>query len=172
MTEVDPSAPRPGSETAGWYRRPLGVARAPYPPRPAYPALSAGSRHGSSRPAYPRAGSVPPVYTPSARYPFPAAQHAEAAAGVLARPAGDPGRALGIAGFVLSLLASVVGLVISILALARSRRAGRSNRFAVAGIVVGAATSAIWIAVLVVLSAESLGLLVPAALGGTVAGPG
>jgi len=171
MTEVEPSAPVPGSE-AGWYRRPLGVARAPYPPRPAYPAVSGGSRHGSSRAAYPRAGSVAPVYTPSARYPLRAGQRSETTAGAPARPAEDPGRALGVAGFVLSLLASVVGLVVSILALVRSRRAGRSNRFAVAGIVVGAVTSAIWIAVLVVLSAESLGLLVPAALGGAVAGPG
>lgn len=56
-----------------------------------------------------------------------------------APPASDaPGRILGIVGFALSFVAivNVVGLVLSIVALVQSRRAGRGNGFAVAGIVI------------------------------------
>jgi len=49
-----------------------------------------------------------------------------------------PGRGLGIAGFVLSLfvVANVVGLILSIVALIQSKRAGRPNGFALAGIII------------------------------------
>ena len=47
-----------------------------------------------------------------------------------------PGRALGIVGLVLAFFLNVVGLIVSIVAYSQSRKAGRSNGFAVAGIVV------------------------------------
>jgi hypothetical protein len=53
------------------------------------------------------------------------------------RPA-DPGRVLGIVGFVLSffLVIDIAGLILSIIATVKSRRAGRTNGFAIAGIVI------------------------------------
>lgn len=63
-----------------------------------------------------------------------------------------PGKGLGIAGFVLSLLGplTVVGLVLSIVALVQSRRAGRSNGFAVAGIVIGTLGVLVFIALMII----------------------
>ena len=46
-----------------------------------------------------------------------------------------PGRALGIWSFVLSFVVQVLGLIFGIVALAQSRRAGVSNNFAVAGVI-------------------------------------
>lgn len=47
-----------------------------------------------------------------------------------------PGRALGIWSFVLSFVVQVLGLIFGIVALAQSRRAGVSNNFAVAGVII------------------------------------
>lgn len=51
-----------------------------------------------------------------------------------------PGRGLGIAGFVLAFFgpAALIGLILSIVGLVQSRRAGRSNGFAIAGIIISA----------------------------------
>ncbi|WP_127792432.1 hypothetical protein [Agromyces sp. LHK192] len=49
-----------------------------------------------------------------------------------------PGRAMGIWAFVLAFLIPLLGLVLGIVAYATSRRAGVSNRLAVAGIVISA----------------------------------
>lgn len=49
----------------------------------------------------------------------------------------DPGRTLGIVGLVLAIFFNIIGLIVSIIAWNRSKKAGYSNGFAVAGIVVG-----------------------------------
>ena len=57
----------------------------------------------------------------------------------------DPGRTLGIVGLVLSFVAAAVGLVVSIIAYRRSKKAGYKNGIALAGIVVGAVVTAIYV---------------------------
>ncbi|PZR54961.1 hypothetical protein DNL40_00745 [Xylanimonas oleitrophica] len=113
--------------------------------------------HGQPAPADggPPADGRPPSYAQPPAYGQPSADGPGAGYGATGAPpygqqpypAGpgqaapaDPGRGLGIAGFVLALLGplTVVGLVVSIVALIRSRKAGRGNGFAVAGIVLGA----------------------------------
>lgn len=54
------------------------------------------------------------------------------------REANDPGRTLGIVGFVLAIVFNIIGLIVSIIAYNQSKKAGYSNGFAVAGIVIGA----------------------------------
>lgn len=77
----------------------------------------------------------------------PAHQAAPAPAATLDPPAGpaaapaaafatDPGATMGIVGLVLSFFMAPVGLIVSIVALIRSRRSGRRNGFAIAGIAV------------------------------------
>jgi hypothetical protein len=48
-----------------------------------------------------------------------------------------PGKTLGIVGLIVAVFANVVGLVISAIALSQSKRAGRKNSPALAGIIVG-----------------------------------
>lgn len=56
------------------------------------------------------------------------------------QPVENPGKTLGIVGLICSIIwpISIVGLVISIIAMVKSRKAGMSNGFALAGIIVGA----------------------------------
>jgi hypothetical protein len=49
-----------------------------------------------------------------------------------------PGKTLGIIGLIVAVFANVIGLVISAIALSQSKKAGRSNTPALAGIIVGA----------------------------------
>ncbi|MET0783931.1 DUF4190 domain-containing protein [Orlajensenia leifsoniae] len=49
----------------------------------------------------------------------------------------DPGRVLGIVGLVLAIFLNIIGMIVSIVAYNRSKKAGFSNGFAVAGIIVG-----------------------------------
>ena len=95
---------------------------------------------------------APALAAPAAPTPMPAA--------VQAAPT-DPGRTLGIVGFALSLVvvANLVGLILSIVGLMRSRRVGRSNGFAVAGIVI----SAVGVTITTVLLAIVISTLVNAA---------
>lgn len=51
-------------------------------------------------------------------------------------PSADPGATIGIAGLVLSFVLAPVGLIVSIVAIVRSRRSGRRNGFAIAGVAV------------------------------------
>lgn len=53
-------------------------------------------------------------------------------------PAENPGKVLGIVGFVVSFFISLAGLIISIVAMMKSKKAGQSNGFALAGIIIGA----------------------------------
>ncbi|KRC61000.1 hypothetical protein ASE14_08600 [Agromyces sp. Root81] len=50
-----------------------------------------------------------------------------------------PSRTLGVVGFALSLvpLTNLVGLVLSVIALVKAKRAGASNGFALAGVIIG-----------------------------------
>lgn len=56
------------------------------------------------------------------------------------QPAENPGKTLGIVGLICSIIwpISIVGLIISIVAMVKSRKAGMSNGFALAGIIIGA----------------------------------
>ena len=73
----------------------------------------------------------------------------------------DPHFVLGIVGFALSLIAvlNVVGLVLSIVAFVRSKRAGFTNGFALAGLIVGG----LGVLFLVVFAAVAVPTLVDAA---------
>ncbi len=73
--------------------------------------------------------------------PAPAEIQATALPPVPLAPAENPGRTLGIVGFVLSFVGfvDIAGLVISIIALVQSKRAGRKNGFALAGIIISIA---------------------------------
>lgn len=73
--------------------------------------------------------------------PAPAYAAAPAYAGPPAAPATVPGKTLGIVAFVLAIVPvglSLVGLILGIIALVQSKKAGRSNGFAIAAIVIGA----------------------------------
>lgn len=80
-----------------------------------------------------------PSNNPGLKYPAPQ------------QPRIDPGRSLGIAGFILALLipVSAIGLILSIIALVQSRRAGAKNKFALAGVIIGAVITALGIAFIV-----------------------
>lgn len=97
---------------------------------------------------YPQSGTVPP---PAAGHPHPA--------GAPILPPHDPGRTLGILGLVLAPFAGLVGLILSLVALRRSKRAGFTNRPAIAGAVVGG------IATVAVLASIVVGAI---AIGGVV----
>lgn len=60
-----------------------------------------------------------------------------------------PGRTLGIVGIFLAVFFNVVGLIVSIIALTTSREAGVRNVPAMAGIIIGAATSVLTVAAFV-----------------------
>lgn len=57
--------------------------------------------------------------------------------------AGDPGYGLGIAGFVVSFFVGVAGLIMSAIALNQSKRAGKKNGFALAGLIIGIVKTAL-----------------------------
>jgi hypothetical protein len=106
---------------------------------------------GEVRP-YPQPGTVSP---PAAGHPYPAG------APILPPPADDPGRTLGILGLVLAPFAGLVGLILSLVALRRSKRAGFTNRPAIAGAVVGGiATVAVFASI--VIAAIAIGGVVDA----------
>lgn len=60
-------------------------------------------------------------------------------------PAEDPGKTLGIVGLILAFLASLVGLIISIIAFRKSKAAGHKNTLALAGIIVGAVVTLVYV---------------------------
>ena len=51
--------------------------------------------------------------------------------------AGEPGFGLGLAGFITSFVVGIVGLVLSAVALSQSKKIGKSNTFAFAGLIIG-----------------------------------
>lgn len=50
---------------------------------------------------------------------------------------GEPGFALGLAGFISSFIWGLVGIVLSAIGLAQSKKIGKGNTFALAGIIIG-----------------------------------
>ena len=137
MTNLEPAfrpstAPTPfgpGQPTS--QEIPLSFAPDPYAPLQPAPA-----------PAYAAGPSAP---APSAAGPYATAPVAT-----------DPGRTLGIVGLVLSFFTALVGLVVSIVALRRSRRAGFTNGFALAGTIVGG-LGTLAVVVVVVVGGVTLG---------------
>jgi hypothetical protein len=74
-----------------------------------------------------------------------------------ATASGKPGFVLGIVGFALSLIAvlNIVGLILSIISLVKSRRAGYTNGFALAGVIIGG-LGVLLLAVIAVLAVPAL----------------
>lgn len=57
----------------------------------------------------------------------------------------DPGRTLGIVGLILAFVAAAVGMIISIVAFRKSKAAGYKNNLALAGIIVGAVITLVYV---------------------------
>jgi len=116
------------------------------PPAPGW-AAPAGPPPGDQPPtaAYPPAGAVPPGQVPPGQAPpnqYPPQP----------QPGGDyPGKTLGIVGLILAFVASLIGVIVSAVALVQSRRAGRKNGPALAGIIVGSVLTVIGFIVSIVL---------------------
>lgn len=91
--------------------------------------------------------------------PMTGASGESLAAGTVARR--DPHFVLGIVGFALTLIAllNIVGLVLSIIAFVKSKRAGFTNGFALAGLIIGG----LGVLFLVVFAAVAVPALVDAA---------
>jgi hypothetical protein len=62
----------------------------------------------------------------------------------------DPGRTLGIIGLVLAFVVSVAGIIVSAIALRESRRAGYSNGFALAGLILSIVFTVVGLVVAVI----------------------
>lgn len=69
----------------------------------------------------------------------------QAAPGQPTPQAEDPGRTLGIVGLILAFLAALVGMIISIVAFRKSKAAGYKNNLALAGIIVGAVITLVYV---------------------------
>jgi len=66
-------------------------------------------------------------------------------------PAENPGKVLGIVGFILAFFVSIAGLIVSIIGMVKSRKAGYSNGFALAGIIISSIAIIVEIIVVIVL---------------------
>ncbi|CAN7231016.1 DUF4190 domain-containing protein [Microbacterium sp. LjRoot45] len=79
----------------------------------------------------------PPAYETPAYPAAPPAAPAYNAGGPAVAPAGPvPGKTMGIIAFVLSFFFQLLALILGIVALVQSRKAGRSNGFALAAIII------------------------------------
>jgi hypothetical protein len=79
----------------------------------------------------------PPAYETPGYPAAPPAAPAYDANGYAAAPAGPvPGKTMGIVAFVLSFFFQLLALILGIVALVQSRKAGRSNGFALAAIII------------------------------------
>lgn len=88
-----------------------------------------------------QAPAATPETTSQEVTPAPVAQPAAATPA-----AADPGKTLGIVGFVMSILGfGLISLVMSIIAKSQSKKAGFSNGFALAGIIISAVTTVLGI---------------------------
>ncbi len=81
----------------------------------------------------------------------------------------DPGRTLGIVGFALSFIfpINIAGLILSIVGMVKSRRAGVSNGFALAGIIISAVGILISAVVITLIATTLIGAAVTCAQLGT-----
>lgn len=98
-----------------------------FPQNPAAPTPPAWN----GAPADPAAGYTPPA-------PYGGAPSATV-------PASPPGRVLSIIGLVLAFVAAPVGLILSIVAAVKLGKAGAPKGLAIAGIIVGAIITLLWI---------------------------
>ena len=117
-------------------QNPSGGDGAPATP-PAPPAYGEYATPPAA-PAYgeyaPTAPAAPPAPDANA-YQQPAYAQAP---GALAPGAAVPGKTLGIVAFVLSFFVQLIALILGIVALVQSKKAGRSNGFALAAIIISA----------------------------------
>ncbi|GAB3600266.1 DUF4190 domain-containing protein [Microbacterium tumbae] len=112
---------------------------------PPYPEPSNAPQDPSpyQPPAAPPASGYPADPTPPAAPGYPAAPQPYPVGG--SAPAPVPGRGLAIAGLVLAFLVAPVGLIISIVAAVKLGKAGAPKGLAIAGIIVGAVITLLWI---------------------------
>ena len=108
---------------------------APTPPQAAPPAYQQPAAPAYQQPAA-------PAYQQPAAPAYQQPAYAEAPAYPAAATGGPvPGKTLGIVAFILALLPiglQLIGLILGIVALVQSKKAGRSNGFAIAAIILGA----------------------------------
>lgn len=79
----------------------------------------------------------PPAYETPGYPAAPPAAPAYNAGGYAAAPAGPvPGKTMGIVAFILSFFFQLLALILGIVALVQSKKAGRSNGFALAAIII------------------------------------
>ena len=103
-----------------------------------------------------------PIPTPSNGGPPPAPAYAQPAAT-------DPGRTLGIVGFILAFFVSPAGILVSAIGLVKSRKAGRKNGLALAGLILSIVFFIVTVLFLVGVAATVASLLAQCAdLGGGV----
>lgn len=99
-----------------------------------------------------------PGYTPP---PAPAGQPTAAGypayAGQAAAPAPVPGRGLAITGFVLAFLLPLIGMIISIIATVKLGRIGAPRGLSIAGIIIGAVLSVLWVVIAIATIAAVFG---------------
>lgn len=103
-------------------------------------------QHPADQPA--AAPTPPPAYNP----PQPAyASAPPAAPGAPAPGAPVPGRTMGIVAFILSFFFALIALILGIIALVQSKKAGASNGWAVAAIIISSVAIVIGIILTIVL---------------------
>ena len=98
-------------------------------PQPPDSPQTPPARNGAPSPD--AGANAPPA--PTAGSPYPSA------------PVSPPGRVLSIVGLVLAFLAAPVGLILSIVAAVKLGKAGAPKGLAIAGIIVGAVITLLWI---------------------------
>jgi hypothetical protein len=103
-----------------------------------------------------------PIPNPSNGPPPPAPAYSQP-------PAPDPGRTLGIVGFILAFFVSPAGIVVSAIGLFKSRRAGRKNGLALAGLILSIVFFIVTVLIIVLIVAAAVSVLNQCAiLGGGV----
>jgi len=112
----NPGVPDAGNQPSPAYDPPPPAYNPPPPAYGAPPQQPGYGQTGYEQGAYPAA--------PPAPYGDPAANQT------------NPGKTLGIVAFVLSFFVQLVGLILGIVALVQSRKAGQSNGWAVAAIII------------------------------------
>lgn len=112
-------------------------------------------------PAYQPPAYQPPAYQPPQQYPGAG----DAGSGYAAAPPAPygppatptvPGRTMGIVAFILSFFVQLVALILGIIALVQSKKAGHSNGWAVAAIIISSVLMVIGIIVGIVMLAVFL----------------
>ena len=88
---------------------------------------------------------------PAAGYPAPAYP------GTAAAPAPVPGRGLAITGFVLAFLLPLIGMIISIIATVKLGKIGAPRGLSIAGIIIGAVLTVLWVVIAISVAAAVFG---------------